>query len=875
MLYTGKFKNRINESIEVNIITGNDTTQTTELTFIDESPVIISQSSSDGLFSPIKSRSCTITIVSKDTYFDMFSINPHDVKVIVNNLGSGKCLFYGYMTPCQYNQPYAYLNTIELEAIDALSTLQDFKYEYVSNKQELHLKSIKDYVLKALVEIAGYSEVNVMLDINHPTPIDNSAELTPFENEYVNDLIFNDGVDKDSALNWYNVLEEIGRFYNCTFVPMGKDIYVIDYNLINISNNLEGNSHRGIDCVNLVDGHRFSLQTIELYKYIGANDYAGSDTNIEMEEIYNKITIEADIDEVDNDEMFTPIEDQNNLLSYWRYLYDVWGRMKDNVMTDYVYYVLQYTTDADKIDAKNLGFLYWTQYYNGNVDATTTQTGTKFTPGFDAVFDSMKYFNKFQYYRSDKFLLNSIPYQTAVPVKTFAYNYVSSPADVPPRKADWKDRIYFYTQMQWLYEYVNQIINDTTQPDPMGIRFQHGSETTEEKDAYFKAFWEGAWYNNYLGGKNPVLKFESPKEMQYSPTNSDYINYIYLKGALRYDLDHYTDNDDVTYETWYELHNPQTHEYTARTIPMTELGAPDVDCLTKQALVDSDFGQGWKMLRVRISIGDKYWNGNTWTRTPSTVDIGVHKSVDNQTEKLVWYGENKIVSTVSYKSGLQEEAYAIPMSVSDELYGKLTIEFFVPKIPYQSSMFVVDSSTNYYKFDYTRTPPVIYLEDFEVGFKNVNWEKGWRLTTSEDKDDEDIVYTNEVTTPYVKENTDLSLKINSPRLEKPFAESYIVTTDASDTDGYNILTNVPWTSFAGSDNWWTPNEEQYEEDNILKTYLKHYSSPKKIYNCCIHGYCDPFSAYKINALPTDSYMMVDEQEFDVKANTNEIKLIEF
>jgi hypothetical protein len=155
MLYTGKFKNVKGETIQVNIITNNDRQQTTELTFANESPVIIMQNSSDGIFSPIKSRSCTITVVAKDPYFDMYSGQSHGTIVEVNNLTKGECLFFGYMTPCEYNQPYLYLNEIELEAVDAVSTLQDFKYKYLNNYSSSRV-SIASVVKYCLSNIAGY-----------------------------------------------------------------------------------------------------------------------------------------------------------------------------------------------------------------------------------------------------------------------------------------------------------------------------------------------------------------------------------------------------------------------------------------------------------------------------------------------------------------------------------------------------------------------------------------------------------------------------------------------------------------------------------------------------------------------------------------------
>lgn len=153
MKYEGRFRTLKDEMIQVVIITNNDVSQEKEIFFADESPVMISQSS-DGIFSPIKSRSCTIKLVTKDELFDIYSGSSHGTSVAVNNLTNSECLFYGYVTPCQYNQPYLYNNEIEIEAVDAISTLQDFKYSYLNGKESS--VAIMD-IIKKLMEIAGYS----------------------------------------------------------------------------------------------------------------------------------------------------------------------------------------------------------------------------------------------------------------------------------------------------------------------------------------------------------------------------------------------------------------------------------------------------------------------------------------------------------------------------------------------------------------------------------------------------------------------------------------------------------------------------------------------------------------------------------------------
>lgn len=72
MLYWGTFRNQTHNTLyRVEIVTNNSTASSTELTFSDE-PVVI-ETSSDSLFAPIKSRSCTIEIVTDEIYYDLYA----------------------------------------------------------------------------------------------------------------------------------------------------------------------------------------------------------------------------------------------------------------------------------------------------------------------------------------------------------------------------------------------------------------------------------------------------------------------------------------------------------------------------------------------------------------------------------------------------------------------------------------------------------------------------------------------------------------------------------------------------------------------------------------------------------------------------------
>ena len=81
MKYIGEFISLNDKQYKVEIITNGISSAETKIT-LGTDPVIIT-TESDGLFSPIKSRSCTINIVSDDFYFDMYASAAKQNEVLI------------------------------------------------------------------------------------------------------------------------------------------------------------------------------------------------------------------------------------------------------------------------------------------------------------------------------------------------------------------------------------------------------------------------------------------------------------------------------------------------------------------------------------------------------------------------------------------------------------------------------------------------------------------------------------------------------------------------------------------------------------------------------------------------------------------------
>lgn len=799
MKYVGTFKSIKGETFQVIIITNGSTSQETELTFQDESPVVITQNSSDGLFSPIKSRSCTVTIVSNEPYFDMYSGTSHGTSLVVNNLSKGECIFFGYVTPCEYNQPYQYLNQIEIEAVDAISTLQDFKYSYTSSSEAFnHIASI----IKKLVSVAGYTGKILVPQYGCMMKKAWDCDYLPTVLEVLNDDIF---YDKGEPISCYEVLEEICNFYGFTCIPYGNDVFFVDY---------EGVAKYGINYSWLTQGATTSVYgdlkslssdfyTINTYSYevpesISKDDYAGEDQNLEMDDVYNKISVKADIYEVKDDDLGVNPEDEMGSSTY------------HNI----------YTTGAVRSDGVNWNIS--TRYFE-LINSSYGGWGNN-SESWQTWINTNSAFVGFSYRLTDNFsnsentivtsrltfpyttgyIFNSIVGQCCLPTQQFGYEATKE----MPYSTNWNNLLSFFTQGYWIHRYYNDNSISNSYSD-------------------MATAWNGDFYNNHFGGTLPVLSYVSPKYINYSPASSSTTSYLCFTGNLFWQRN--CSYDDVNYHLW----TIQDNYCGGINYPITELGCNSTDNAYSRNSSDSQYNKGWDMLKLKLSIGDKYWNGYYWTTTESTFWIPYHKeNVVTDDETLVWTGWNKPVTNHNYTYKVNKDAFVIPITQSDYLYGRLRLSVYMPKIPWDNQIYQIGGNL---KVNYEKIPPVIFMKDFGLTLCSTDNSEKW-YNVFEGEDDDDVIYANEISSTNVKEMDDLELKINTYNDKIPIAKSYIIEPYITEFQLYSGYEKYHTEGFYNP----FTNTTQRQELNIIQKYYSHYSTPKKIYNCVVHGYKAPY-----------------------------------
>lgn len=667
------------------------------------------------------------------------------------------------------------------------------------------------------MEIAGYSG-KIYMQYNG-----NKLKVLqiPTQFEYINDDIFFE--DDGEASDCYAVLEEICNFYGISCVPYGNDVFFVDYQVIAY---VEDDNLLYTDLKSLVNS------TFYITDSITKEDYAGDDQNLEMDEVYNKINIKADVAEVKDDDLGVNPEDDAKSSTYYDTRIDA-GERSDGkkwaIASRYFEYI-QGTYANDNSDN-------WQTPINCNIIADSV--GYKLAGRFDKTYPSISLARMAFPYGNGAGTFNTIVGQCCLPTQQFGYESTKE----MPYSAKWNNMLSFFTQGYWLHKYYKE--------DNVGAL----SEDLQHQ-------WETFIYEQRLGGYKPVLIYNSPKYVNYSPAESDKTSYLCFTGNLLYQRE--CNYDKVHYNVW--TINEDTNYCDGINTPLTEFGCSGTDNAYSRRKGDADYNKGWNMLKLKLSIGNKYWNGSQWTTTESTCFIPYHKdNVVTDDECLIWTGWNKPVTNHNYTYKVNKDAFVIPINKEDNLQGYLHLEVYMPKIPWNNQLY---RENNYLRINYNNIPPVIFMKDFGLTLCSTDNSEKWYDVFEDDEEDDDIIYSNPIDSNNVTDMDDLELKINTYNSQKPIAKSYII--EPSIVDGKVVEDSFKYHTAGFYDN--LIGNYKRQEMNLVDKYYNHYSEPKKIYNCVVHGYRAPYKCVQCTAI--SGKYIVDEQSYDLKADVNELKLVE-
>lgn len=245
------------------------------------------------LYSPILTTGATLRILTKELPFDLYTSNPRGIKIQVSRMSDSKKMYCGFVTPCAYSQGFDNeTEEIELECVDGIAVLKDLKY-YGQHT----VATFSEIIFKCLNMSGLYKNLYVVdnlmtLGLDSPVITGKGAEIKSFRISQQNFYAEKDDInqtDDDVAWSAYDVLFEICQWLNLTLYAEGEDVYLINFDAIKqgINNYFKYDLTKSPE----QDGEYVTLSET---RHIIGESYAENGTQIELTEVFNKVTVVDD-----------------------------------------------------------------------------------------------------------------------------------------------------------------------------------------------------------------------------------------------------------------------------------------------------------------------------------------------------------------------------------------------------------------------------------------------------------------------------------------------------------------------------------------------------------------------------------------------------
>lgn len=895
MKYIGEFISLNNKQYKVEIITNGISSAETKIT-LGTDPVTIT-TESDGLFSPIKSRSCTINIVSDDFYFDMYASAAKQNEVLIYQYKNDDwyIIFEGYVTPGVYDQDWQSLSTIEIECCDKISVLQYFKYQYLDytgkGEQQVYLFDL----LKKCIEVAGYRNINIFYPDKSLINTANSQDIPVLTSATVSEANLFDDDDEHTPWTYEDILTQICQFLGVSCCVHNNMIYLVDYQCVSkYANNV--NSYKQATNTQVFGPNNITNVTFT------KDNLMGNSPKISLDQTFNKISISCSLYDYasdDEEDLGSKLIDYNNLQNFlvWGYgnaYYDTWDMTTKVISKNYeVTYECKLKMYSPQSSDYKAGKWKW-RFFESNIydgvpnpevndyyDPYRPSNFTKKVEYTDA--NDIRYcyselaetYNSYQhiyegFQESNLIVLNAFSYP-----KKCIYKNIAIPIKYGIYKRGGTSLNYTFNEAI-MFTPINRNLNLNDRVHKSWTKVGDPGQAEKFRkyvDDYIKNVLNKVRTENC----KPNLVYEDTVDTRYSAHKGNayltfycellYQCYIYWKESKK---------KAYSYNCWQDANG---NNYNV-LFPEDILGFDKAPVAFSRQYGNSEFNKGWTMLKLQVSVGDKYWNGTSWQTGECTFELNFHKDMidvsnpngDNEDETFNLYSWMKPVYNTNPAMNIDNKnRYVLTITPEDNLFGKLKVVVFTPYI-HTSADELFDhgiethgtwggGSTTYWvkEMRIDRLPQHIFMKDLEVTYVYSTEDVG----SDKEEDDDDIVYTNVINESYVEEFDEIELKINTQRDNKPQSRSYLL--NGNDNNNYLHDVNCPATGHS-----YRP------EEHLIEKYYNHYATPKKIFDMqtIFDDSITPATPVVYNSL-SDKPLCIDSQEINLADDTNEIKLVEF
>ena len=903
MIYQGQFRNIEDELISVVINNNNGVNQTKNIVrenglWFGAEPVVI-EMDVDSTFEHILRKSATITLVTSSyNGGDLFAANARSVEVTITK--GNEILFYGFLEPNTYSQGFAKpLEEFQLNCVDALSTLQYYKYNNISltdfgaKRKNATIKSFKDLIDDCL---DGINNGNIYYDLSKG--INQQRRYNIFDDCGVSELYII-GEDYEDTWTREDVLNEIMKYLNLHIVQHGNNYYIFDWQ--NLRN---GNT----SWYNIKTDETVTLN-VNTVTFVNAM-HGADDTSITVGEVYNQISVK---DELESNEtvITSPLEkeDLNSVyaskqLYMTEYISEGSGDTAHDAMIDMLQGRTTTYKDAKQIDwfIQAMNSKNWKFYHNDGTTSTELDTlpeksgdtyinqwkMAKYLKANQCVPYIFKLGSVEQKSLSDNSPVSKIdmtPYlfvsvngneidyegsqspddttiENAKPIMEYVGNEsggVFSPAD-----DNTINYLVFSGEMflqPIVYESSSTVASRTNNYEDIMNNGMAKSEGVHARVPYYgyvrdSTIIPGLLTNNLVKSDNNtegryyVRKFYTQAYTNVKPTASEYLK-----------------DGSAGIQPWTE--DKSAHGYVYNGSKMgdgidTFTKLPILECeliIGNKRLIETDMDEYGNSTFQWVAIGSeptRTYNGVTYPIT--TFSLGVNPKVGD----YIIGQEYNIQNTIDYTMNLDTEGTAIPIKKSDALSGAVIFRVLGPinsiwneTVRRHPIFFNHVNWADDYRFILSHIENII-VKDLECKIYSDN--AGFDIDNSND-----LIYMSDETNSFVNKKDNIEFKFIT-QLTSAEASQKGVNTGINMNAVINMITNTPLNTLYNN----VTTENAKAEEHYVDQYYREYSSPKILLTSTMHN--DNRIAF--NNLYTSTVLnktfFIQSMNFDVKMNKNEI-----
>ena len=363
--YKGYFKSLDGVLYSVSFISNTSSSAFGDLVLAGDSPVVVSYTENDRLYTPLRTSTCTVKVVSSSYLMELYSGKAQGTQVIIKNEDNGNTEWCGFMQPNLYNQGFsAPIEEIEFEASDCLSTLQYFDYEnhFVNGRFMVTFKDIIDDIMDRCKLIKSY----YLTQKNYSDSY--QSKVMRFINFHISEGNFFSEEDEAWKLN--EVLEQICQYMGLVCFQWGDSVYFIDYDMYNSSKSMLGRRWDKADFWNtenyITITNGANKVTKESYKETGGD--------MSLDDVFNKVSVNCNYYNIENvipdlfeDDLLTNRFGENAITTISRY-----GGRGNSVLMNKTFYRVY--------DHKNINSIFYLPVVNENYhESKVTPTESDFS----------------------------------------------------------------------------------------------------------------------------------------------------------------------------------------------------------------------------------------------------------------------------------------------------------------------------------------------------------------------------------------------------------------------------------------------------------------------------------------------------------------